>query len=284
MRKVSYLNYTMTTADANNPDGIVPVGRQFDFIGDVETEEMILVDGDESLCLGYTGVEVYKDVYVGDMMEYKATLTHIGNTSRDCHIEVFKLATPAYREGKAKEDCLPGEMVWFDEPVLCSAGNVRLVVKKHLQRGEQPDGTVVEPWADNEDFPEVGFDKDHPEDITFRYRMSDRDVFYLGGVVNGARNITLMEDTAKRLMAREFGNTGHITKVEKVRLYEPCFAGDYLEYHARINKVIGDKIVVEVRNYKYIDLPENPEFPSSIDVLPEPKLCTIVQFVFETYK
>ena len=66
MRKVSYLSYTMTTADANNPDGIVPVGRQFDFIGDVETEEMILVDGDESLCLGYTGVEVYKDVYVGD--------------------------------------------------------------------------------------------------------------------------------------------------------------------------------------------------------------------------
>ena len=39
MRKVSYLSYNMTTADANNPDGIVPVGRQFDFIGDVETEE-----------------------------------------------------------------------------------------------------------------------------------------------------------------------------------------------------------------------------------------------------
>ena len=33
MRKVSYLSYNMTTADANNPDGIVPVGRQFDFIG-----------------------------------------------------------------------------------------------------------------------------------------------------------------------------------------------------------------------------------------------------------
>ena len=36
MRKVSYLSYNMTTADANNPDGIVPVGRQFDFIGDVD--------------------------------------------------------------------------------------------------------------------------------------------------------------------------------------------------------------------------------------------------------
>lgn len=152
MRKVSYLSYNMTTADANNPDGIVPVGRQFDFIGDVETEEMILVDGDESLCLGYEDVKIYQDVYVGDMMESKATLTHIGNTSRDCRIEVFKLATPAYRAGK--EDYKPGDMVWFDEPVLCTEGNVRLVVKKHLQRGEQPDGAVIDPWRHLDDFPE----------------------------------------------------------------------------------------------------------------------------------
>ena len=106
---------------------------------------MILVDGDESLCLGYEDVKIYQDVYVGDMMEYKATLTHIGNTSRDCRIEVFKLATPAYRAGK--EDYKPGDMVWFDEPVLCTEGNVRLVVKKHLQRGEQPDGAVIDPWV-----------------------------------------------------------------------------------------------------------------------------------------
>ena len=46
--------------------------------------------------------------------------------------------------------------------------------------------------------------------ITFRYRMSDRDVFYGGGVVNGARSITLMEDAAKRLMAKTFGNTDHV--------------------------------------------------------------------------
>ena len=49
MRKVSFLSYKMTTADANSPDGIVPIGRQFDFIGDVETEQMILNDGDKSL-------------------------------------------------------------------------------------------------------------------------------------------------------------------------------------------------------------------------------------------
>ena len=64
MRKVSYLSYKMTTSDANSPDGIVPIGRQFDFIGDVETEQMILNDGDESLCLGYDNVRFFKEVYV----------------------------------------------------------------------------------------------------------------------------------------------------------------------------------------------------------------------------
>ena len=51
--------------------------------------------------------------------------------------------------------------------------------------------------------------------ITFRYRMSDRDVFYGGGVVNGARSITLMEDAAKRLMAKTFGNTGRCVEVKR---------------------------------------------------------------------
>ena len=68
-------------------------------------------------------------------MEYKATLTHIGNTSRDCRIEVFKLATPAERAGK--ENCKPGDMVWFDEPVLCTEGNVRLTYSVENSQMEQ---------------------------------------------------------------------------------------------------------------------------------------------------
>ena len=40
------------------------------------------------------------------------------------------------------------------------------------------------------------------KEVTMRYRMSDRDVFYGGGVVNGARSITYMGDVADRLMAK----------------------------------------------------------------------------------
>jgi 3-aminobutyryl-CoA ammonia-lyase len=120
------------------------------------------------------------------------------------------------------------------------------------------------------------------ETITMRYRMSDRDVFYGGGVVNGARSITLMNDAANRLMAKVFQNTGHCVEVKKVRLYVPCFAGDYMEYIARVKKIEGKKALIEVRAFKIIEVPENPPYPSSIDVLTDPPLCTVTQFVYET--
>ncbi len=121
------------------------------------------------------------------------------------------------------------------------------------------------------------------ENVTFRYRMSDRDVFYGGGVVNGARSITLANDAANRLMAKVFQNTGHCVEVKKVRLYDPCFAGDYMEFIARVKKMEGNRAVIEVRSFKIIEVPENPLYPSSIDVLSKPPLSTVVQFVYESY-
>lgn len=147
MRTTARLSYKMTTADLSRPDGTIPVGRQFDFIGDVETELMILHDGDESLCLGYENVEFFEDVYVGDEMDYTATLLKAGNTSRTCKIQTFKVATLKQRIDPTAK---PWEMVYFDEPKLVAEGIVTLVVKKHLQRGEQPDGIVMDPWFEVE--------------------------------------------------------------------------------------------------------------------------------------
>ena len=119
--------------------------------------------------------------------------------------------------------------------------------------------------------------------VTFRYRMSDRDVLYGGGVVNGARSITLANDVCNRLMAKTFGNSGHCVGVNKVRLYTPCFAGDYMEFIGRIKKTEGKQAVIEVRSFKIIEVPVDPPFPSSIDVLQDPPLSTVVEFVYEAY-
>ncbi|KEI00477.1 beta-alanyl-CoA:ammonia lyase [Clostridium botulinum] len=146
MRKVSVLSYRMTTADSNNPQGIVPIGRQFDFWGDAETELMILNDGDESLCLGYNDVSFKEDIFVGEQLDFKATLIKVGNTSRTCRVQTFKVASPAKRIGI--EGAKDTDMFYYDKPKLVGEGTVVLVVKKELQRGQQPDGIIVDPWKD----------------------------------------------------------------------------------------------------------------------------------------
>ncbi|MBV1821321.1 hypothetical protein KUA25_25080, partial [Bacteroidales bacterium MSK.15.36] len=73
MRKEAILSYKMTPEDGNNLGDVIPVGRQLDFWGDAETELMILVDGDESLCLGYNDAKFYHEIYVGDQLDIKAT-------------------------------------------------------------------------------------------------------------------------------------------------------------------------------------------------------------------
>ena len=65
---------------------------------------------------------------------------------------------------------------------------------------------------------------------------------------------------------KTFGNTGRCVEVKKVRLYTPCFAGDYMEYIAGIRKQEGNKVLIEVRSFKIIEVPADPPYPSSIDV------------------
>lgn len=143
-RKVSTLSYKMTPADASDPWGRIPFGRQFDFYGDVETELMILNDGDESLCLGYTDLVLFEDAYVGDQLLFTAEMLHVGSTSRKCRVTTHKVATLASRMGI--KDAPEGAMHYFKEPKLISEGTVVLVVPKEHQRCAQPDGLVQDPW------------------------------------------------------------------------------------------------------------------------------------------
>ena len=118
-------------------------------------------------------------------------------------------------------------------------------------------------------------------EMVMRYRMSERDAYYSGRVVNGARNVTLMGDCATRLMAKEYGNIGRCIAVPKCRLYAPCFPGDYMEYHARVSSVEGNKITVETRCFKVACIPENPPCESSADILEKPELCLAAIMVYE---
>ncbi len=147
MRKSAFLNKKISTEDFANDQGIISITRQFDYWGDAETEVMILETGDESLCLGYHDCEFFEDIYVGDFVEFRATLLKGGNTSRTIGLETYKIATPTWRIEEGADKSL---MTYFDEPKLVGKGTSILVVKKELQRGVQPDGTVKDPWKEIE--------------------------------------------------------------------------------------------------------------------------------------
>lgn len=121
-------------------------------------------------------------------------------------------------------------------------------------------------------------------EVTMRYRMSDRDVYYGGGVVNGSRSITYMGDVAERLMAKVYGNIGRCSNVRKLRLFAPVHAGDYLEFKARLTGEENGKAIIEVRSFTVCHLPTNPPFPSSIDMEADPPISTAAIFEYDIVK
>lgn len=115
-----------------------------------------------------------------------------------------------------------------------------------------------------------------------RYRMAVKDVFYGGGVVPGSRGFTLLGDTCERLMTKVYKNAGRCVGIKRLRLYTPVFAGDIMEYHARIMGIEGDETIIEARSFKIAYLPDKPQFESSIDVFEEPPVSTVGIFRYKS--
>lgn len=144
MVRESILRYRMSPKDAHYLGGVVQPNKHLDIYGDVGTELCVLQDGDESLFLGYSDVEFLAPVYVGDIIECRGEIIKLGNTSRTCKFQTYKVATPAKRLGK--EDAAENDVVALDPPVLVCEAVGTLVVKKPMQRGVQPSGVVENKW------------------------------------------------------------------------------------------------------------------------------------------
>lgn len=121
-------------------------------------------------------------------------------------------------------------------------------------------------------------------EMIMRYRMGERDAWYGGRVVNGAKAVSMMSDCASRLMAKEYGNIGRCIAVPKTRLFLAVYPGDFTEYHARILGEEDGKVTIETRCFKIATVPENPPFESSVDILEKPGLIAASIMIFELPK
>ena len=83
----------MSHHDAHYAGGLVNGSKMLDLFGDVATELLIRLDGDEGLFASYDSVEFKAPVYAGDFIEARGKITKVGNTSRRMEFIAVKVIT-----------------------------------------------------------------------------------------------------------------------------------------------------------------------------------------------
>src|SRR6185436_20862901 len=103
------LRLRMGAHDAHYAGELVDGARMLALFGDLATELLIRLDGDEGLFRAYESVEFLAPVYAGDYVEATAELVAVGNTSRRIQFEARKVITNARAPGLAASaaDVLP---------------------------------------------------------------------------------------------------------------------------------------------------------------------------------
>ncbi|MDQ3786196.1 MAG: acyl-CoA hydrolase [Actinomycetota bacterium] len=112
-----YVPYSHAHYGGNLVDGAYGLAM----FGDVATDLAIHTDGDESLLAGYSNVEFLAPIQAGDVVEVTATVTRIGNRSRDLSFEAKVLCRAAPDRGPSAADVL-------DPPVVATKATATIVV------------------------------------------------------------------------------------------------------------------------------------------------------------
>lgn len=81
----------MSEHDAHYAGGLVDGARMLNLFGDVATELLVRLDGDEGLFRAYDAIEFLAPVYAGDYIEATGRIVSTGRTSRRMEFEARKV-------------------------------------------------------------------------------------------------------------------------------------------------------------------------------------------------
>ncbi|HEX9295279.1 MAG TPA: 3-keto-5-aminohexanoate cleavage protein [Polyangiaceae bacterium] len=123
------LRVRMGSHDAHYAGELVDGARILALFGDVATELLIRLDGDEGLFRAYETVEFLAPVYAGDFIEVRGVVTAIGNTSRRMDFEATKVIANLRERNVAASAARVLEL-----PVVVCRARGTCVVPKTLQR------------------------------------------------------------------------------------------------------------------------------------------------------
>jgi 3-keto-5-aminohexanoate cleavage enzyme len=122
------LRLRMSAHDAHYAGDLVDGARILALFGDLATELLVRLDGDEGLFRAYETIEFFAPVFAGDFVEATAELLTIGNTSRKIRFEARKVIASA-RGGLA-----PSAADVLSEPIVVARAIGTCVVPRDLQR------------------------------------------------------------------------------------------------------------------------------------------------------
>src|SRR4051812_28537756 len=101
------LRLRMSAHDGHYAGGLVDGSRMLQLFGDVATELLIRLDGDEGLFRAYESVEFLAPVYAGDYIEAWGRVIKVGRTSRQMEFEARKVIRPRRPEQGAGRSLRP---------------------------------------------------------------------------------------------------------------------------------------------------------------------------------
>ena len=111
---------------------LVDGAHMLKLFGDVATELLIRLDGDEGLFRAYDAVEFLAPVRAGDYIEAVGRITHVGNTSRKMAFVARKVIE------LARDPDQPGRAVVLEPPVdVCRASGTCVVPLECQRKKEQ---------------------------------------------------------------------------------------------------------------------------------------------------
>ena len=117
----------MSAQDAHYGGNLVDGARMLALFGDVATELLIRLDGDEGLFVAYDSVEFLAPVYAGDYVEAEGRVVKLGNTSRRMEFEARKVIAARPEAGDSAADVL-------DPPVVVCRATGTCVTPKSKKR------------------------------------------------------------------------------------------------------------------------------------------------------
>ncbi len=132
------LRLRMSQADAHYGGSLVDGARLLALFGDVATELLARLDGDEGLFRAYEAIEFLAPVRAGDYLEATGVITKVGATSRTMAFEARKVI-------RARPDLSDSAAEVLAEPVVvCRASGTCVTPKEKQRTGAAPRAPAAE--------------------------------------------------------------------------------------------------------------------------------------------